>query len=88
MSTNSKLKFFMSWSTQSGHSDLFVPVIFLIPIQLFVYHITISLDLYFSVLHKVMGVKPIENVTSSEFIVLMAPNALKRVQKLHKQYLL
>ena len=88
MSTNSKLKFFMSWSTQSGHSDLFVPIIFLIPIQLFVFHITISLDLYFSILHKVMGVKPIEDVNSSEIKVLMAQMQLKKVQKLHKQYLL
>ena len=31
-----------------------------------------------------MGVKLIENVTYSESIVLMFPNALKRVQKLHK----
>ena len=59
-----------------GHSDLFVPAIFLIPIQLFVHHITISLDLYLLVLHKVMGVKSIEDVTFSE--VLMDPNAIEK----------
>ncbi len=47
-------------------------------IQLFVYHITISLDLYFWNLHKVMGVKPIEDVNSREIKILMDPNAIEK----------
>ena len=35
-----------------------------------------------------MGVKPIEDVNSSEIKVLMVQMQLKKVQKIHKQYLL
>lgn len=56
----------------------------LIPVLLFVYHIVISLNSYCSVLHKMWESIPLKMLLQWT-IVLITPNALKKVQKLYEQ---